>query len=119
VFKFTFKFTCTITNTGTREGDEVIQVYHKAGDDIRAKATHPVPLKQLVDFERVRLAKGASTTVEFSVPAHRLALTNNDGDYALYAGNHSIIFSRGHGDDVEVSVAVNTTEVHKNLHPAA
>jgi hypothetical protein len=110
-------FTCTVTNTGAREGDEVVLAYHKAGDAIRAKATHPVPLKQLVDFERVRLAAGAEATVSFSVPARRLALTNNDGDYALYAGEHSIIFSRGNGEDVEIKVNVAKDDVHKNLHP--
>ena len=112
-------FSCNVTNTGARTGDEVVQVYHKAGDVIRAKATHPVPLKKLIEFERVRLDAGASTTVQFTVPVKRLALTNSDGDYELYAGDHIIIFSRGNGKDVEVPVAIAQAGLYKNLHPAA
>jgi hypothetical protein len=57
----------------------------RASDVIRAKATHPFPLKKLIEFERVRLDAGASTTVQIAVPVKRLALTNSDGDYELCA----------------------------------
>ena len=45
---------CNVKNTGTMIGDEVLQVYHSAGENIRAvvSALHLVPLKQLVEFVR-------------------------------------------------------------------
>ena len=98
----------------------MLLAFHKVGDAIRAKASqqHPVPFKRLVEFERVSLQPGASTTVAFAVPTKRLYLTNADGDYALYAGDHSIVFSRGNSaDDVEVPVTVAAADLHKNLHP--
>jgi hypothetical protein len=43
----------------------VVQVYHAAGAAIRGAANHPVPIKQLVDFDRVSLDAGDSTTLSF------------------------------------------------------
>ncbi|HWA56777.1 MAG TPA: glycoside hydrolase family 3 C-terminal domain-containing protein, partial [Gemmatimonadales bacterium] len=53
---------CTIANTGTREGDEVVQLY----------LHHPVselarPVLSLAAFRRVALAPGARVTLEFQV----------------------------------------------------
>ena len=51
-----------LTNTGAREGDEVVQFYvHVAGGTVQR------PIKQLVGFERVHLAAGASRTVRFTL----------------------------------------------------
>ena len=72
------EFSCEVTNTGAREGDEVVQVYASAGDAIRKEVElkHPVPIKKVVGFDRVRLEKGESAPLSFTVPARRLALTN-------------------------------------------
>jgi beta-glucosidase len=52
-----------LTNAGAREGDEVVQFYvHVAGGTVQR------PIKQLVGFERVHLAAGASRTVRFTLP---------------------------------------------------
>lgn len=51
-----------LTNTGKRDGDEVVQLYvHAAG------GTEQRPMKQLVGFERVHLAAGASAPVQFTL----------------------------------------------------
>ena len=50
-----------------------------------------MPIKTLVEFERVRLQRGESATLAFSLPAKRLSLTNADGDYVLYAGEHALM----------------------------
>jgi hypothetical protein len=65
------------------DGDEVVQVYHSAGSAIRSAAKHPVPLKSLVDFERVSVAKGSSATLKFSLPDNSLMLVNDAGDKIL------------------------------------
>ncbi len=59
-----------LSNTGNRDGDEVVQFYvHVSG------ATVQRPIKQLVAFERVHLAAGATTTVRFTL---------NQDDHALH-----------------------------------
>lgn len=102
----TFRFTCTVANTGARAGDEVVLVYHAAGAAIRRAVTHPVPIKQLVAFERLSLAAGASANVTFSLGATQLQLTNTAGDKVVYPGQHQFIFSRGIGTDVAFNVTV-------------
>src|SRR5580658_1593292 len=58
--------TATVTNTGSRAGADVAQLY--IGDP----SSTGEPPWQLKDFQRVSLNAGASTTVTFSVPVHDL-----------------------------------------------
>ena len=58
----------TVTNTGSRAGAEVVQVYSGAPDG----APDLVP-RQLRAFSKVFLAAGASDTVAFALPATALA----------------------------------------------
>jgi hypothetical protein len=82
-------------------GDEVLMVFHSAGQDIRDKVKHPVPIKQLIDFQRVAVSRGATESVAFSIDkASEFALINEDGVKTLYKGRHNVIISRGHGNDV-------------------
>ena len=52
--------TADVTNTGTRVGDEVVQLYihQKAGSDSR-------PIRELKGFERLTLKPGETKTVSF------------------------------------------------------
>ncbi|MBN1609490.1 MAG: glycoside hydrolase family 3 C-terminal domain-containing protein [Polyangiaceae bacterium] len=62
-----------VTNTGSRAGDEVAQVYvHDA------EASVPVPIKQLKRFQRLRLESGETQTVTLTVPATELAFYDVD-----------------------------------------
>ncbi|WP_426594977.1 beta-glucosidase [Cellulomonas sp. McL0617] len=63
------RVTCTITNTGSRAGQEVVQLY--VGDPDAAVRR---PVRELKGFEKVMLEPGASTTVVF-------ALANRDFAY--------------------------------------
>jgi len=65
----TQRATVTVTNTGTRAGDEVVQVYVT---DLAASVTRPV--KQLRAFERVTLEPGASKTLAFTLGPADLGL---------------------------------------------
>ena len=69
------RFGCNVANTGARELDEVVQVYHAVGTDIRASIDHPAPKRKLVAFERITLPAGGSAPVAFDIPAERLHLT--------------------------------------------
>lgn len=51
-----------LSNTGERDGDEVVQLYVRVSG-----GTVQRPNKQLVSFERVHLAAGASTSIEFTL----------------------------------------------------
>ncbi|HET9316228.1 MAG TPA: glycoside hydrolase family 3 N-terminal domain-containing protein [Vicinamibacteria bacterium] len=59
----------TVRNTGSRAGDEVVQVYVT---DVAASVTRPV--KQLRAFERVGLAPGESKTLAFTLGPQDLGL---------------------------------------------
>jgi beta-glucosidase-like glycosyl hydrolase len=92
---------CNVENVGNMGGDEVLMVFHSAGQDIRDKVKHPVPIKQLIDFQRVAVSRGATESVAFSIDkASEFALINEDGVKTLYKGRHNVIISRGHGNDV-------------------
>jgi len=88
---------CDVTNTGDREGDEVVMMFHSAGDAIRRAATFPVPIKSLVDFQRVRLAAGEKITIQFAVTDDALKLGNAAGGRELIKGARDLIFSNGAG----------------------
>ena len=90
---------CTVTNTGPVEGDEVLLVYHAVGDSIRAKlnTTHPVPIRNLVQFDRVTLQSKQSVSVKFELPRTSLAITTQNGTKVVFPGTHHLIISRGVG----------------------
>ena len=58
----------TVTNTGKRAGDEVVQLYIR---DLVSSVTRPI--MELKDFKRVSLAPGESKTVEFVITPDKLA----------------------------------------------
>eukprot|EP00299_Pterocystis_sp_00344_P008133 c2962_g1_i1.p1 GENE.c2962_g1_i1~~c2962_g1_i1.p1 ORF type:complete len:853 (-),score=180.57 c2962_g1_i1:68-2626(-) len=94
-------YSCVIYNLGDYDGDEVLMVFHSVGNDIRAKANHPIPIKALVDFQRVStFAHNPSNPVQFNLSSNVFAVVNKDGKKVVYPGSHSLTFSRGHGLDV-------------------
>jgi beta-glucosidase-like glycosyl hydrolase len=62
-----------VTNTGTRAGDEVVQLYLH---DVQAQVTRP--LRQLAGFARVTVDPGAAADVTFHLHADRTAFTGRD-----------------------------------------
>lgn len=82
----------TVTNTGDRAGDEVVQLYLR--DDV-ASITRPV--KQLRGFRRVHLQAGQSETLTFTLTANDLAFYGADmkrvvepGSFTVFAGGNSV-----------------------------
>jgi len=80
-----------VTNTGTRAGDEVAQLY--LNDPV---ASISQPVRRLRGFERVTLAPGASTTVSFTIDRSDFGFYDNRGKFVvergridLYAGDSS------------------------------
>ena len=89
-----FSFACDLHNTGSLDGEEVVQVYHSAVDI--GKVDHPLPKRALRDFQRVAVRAGQKATVNFTLSRKQLQLVNKLGSQTLYPGVHSIILSRGH-----------------------
>ncbi len=88
-------------------GDEVIQVYHSAGQEIRNYANsrgHPVPIKSLVGFERVSLMPGQSEVVSFELGEEAFQLVNEIGARVAYPGERTLMFSRGTGNDLHIPI---------------
>jgi beta-glucosidase len=76
----------TVTNTGSRAGAEIAQLY--VGDP----ASTGEPAKQLKGFQRVDLQPGASAQVTFPVTAHDLAYWNTTGNnWTTPAGNYQMM----------------------------
>ncbi|OLD20166.1 MAG: beta-glucosidase [Acidobacteria bacterium 13_1_40CM_3_56_11] len=65
------KVTVSVTNSGKRAGDEIVQLYIR---DLVSSVTRPV--KELKDFMRVSLAPGESKTVEFTITPDKLSFLN-------------------------------------------
>jgi beta-glucosidase len=57
----------TVTNTGKRAGDEIVQLYIH---DLVSSLTRPI--KELKDFRRVSLAPGETKTIEFVITPDKL-----------------------------------------------
>jgi beta-glucosidase len=77
----------TLTNTGTRDGDEVVQLYVRP---LLSQLAQPV--LSLKGFQRVHLKRGERRSVVFTVDAQTLAPLNRTvepGDYRLMIGGSS------------------------------
>jgi beta-glucosidase len=85
----TLTVTLTVTNTGERASDEVVQLYTRA-----VAPRVPSPRRKLAAFERVALAPGESHESVFTLPLHVLGFwdvahsrwTVDPGAYEVLAG---------------------------------
>jgi beta-glucosidase len=90
-----------ITNTGSREGDEVPQLYlHQRV----ASVTRPV--MQLKDFERITLKPGEKRTVEFTIDADMLSMWNTDMHRVVEPGIFDVMVGPSSADTKKVTLKV-------------
>ena len=80
-----FTVSCVVKNTGSREGDEVAQLY--LHDDVSSVITY---VKVLRGFERIHLQPGEQRRVEFQLTPQELGLWNNDDKFIVEPGTFSI-----------------------------
>ena len=80
-----------VTNTGSREGKEVVQLYIR---DVVGTVTRPV--KELKAFEKISLAAGKTKTVKFTLHQSDLSFYNADlkfvaepGEFHVFVGGNS------------------------------
>ena len=62
-----------VRNSGSRAGDEVVQLYVHDND-----SSEKLPAEQLQGFQRISLNPGEKKTVSFSLPVEQLAFWNTD-----------------------------------------
>lgn len=92
--------TVTVTNTGNRDGDEIVQLY------IHDRYSSVVrPVKELKGFRRVHLARGESKTVTFDIDAGTLQCLDASGNPLLESGDFEIMIGP---DSRDVQTAVLT-----------
>jgi beta-glucosidase len=82
-----------VRNTGDRAGEEVVQLYVR---DLLASVARPV--MALKGSRKVRLEPGASTTVEFALPAGSLAMLDADMRWLVEPGSFRVLVGRSSRD---------------------
>jgi beta-glucosidase len=83
--KDTIQVTVDVKNTGTREGQEVVQLY--VNDLVSSVAT---PVQQLKAFKKVAIKAGQTASVLLKVPVAELGLYNEWMKYEIEPGDFDI-----------------------------
>ena len=76
----------TVTNTGSRDADEVVQLYIR---DVQASISRPV--KELKGFQRIRMKAGESREVTFTVTRRELSFYDAEGNEMFEPGEFHIM----------------------------
>ncbi|WP_317472881.1 beta-glucosidase BglX [Bacteroides hominis] len=87
--------TVTVTNTGSRDGAEVVQLYIR---DLVGSVTRPV--KELKGFEKIFLKAGESHKVSFSITPELLKFYNYDLQFVCEPGDFDVMIG-GNSRDVK------------------
>jgi beta-glucosidase len=94
-----------VTNTGAREGEEVVQLYVR---DPAASVTRPV--LELKGFVRLALAGGESTTVTFATPVGQLGFHDRDLAYVVEPGAIEVFVGTSSADLLPAGTVTITAE---------
>lgn len=83
----TVEVSCRVTNAGGHFGEEVVQLYVRAG---RSRVKRP--LLQLADFQRIRISPGESAEVTFRLPLESLSFWDVTRErFCIESGNYTIL----------------------------
>ena len=89
----------TVTNTGQRDGDEIVQLYIH---DLAAHIARPV--RELKGFRRIHLKAGESQTVQFELDRSLLEYFDREGNAQLEPGEVKIYIGPNSRDTQEASL---------------
>lgn len=84
---------CKVTNTGSREGDEVVQLYMR--DDYSSVTTYT---KVLRGFERISLQSGETKEVSFVLTPQDLGLWDINNNFTVEPGTFSVMLGASSTD---------------------
>jgi beta-glucosidase len=90
-----------VQNTGSRAGDEVVQLYIR---DVAASMTRP--LMELKGFERITLQPGEKRRVEFTLAPEHLGFYNRDMRFAVEPGAFKVMVGANCVDVLEAGFDV-------------
>jgi beta-glucosidase len=87
------EISCTVRNTGTRQGDEVVQLYVR---DLSASLVRPV--RELKGFKRIPLEPGEKKRVTLILPTDLLAFTVKGTTRVIEPGEFDLMIGRSSAD---------------------
>jgi beta-glucosidase len=90
-----------VTNTGTRKGDEVVQLY--IHDPV---ASISQPVRRLRGFERVTLEPGEKRTVTFTLDRSDFGFYDNRGEFVVEPGTIDVFAGNSSKADLKQSFSV-------------
>jgi len=93
-----------VTNTGLRDGEEVVQVYVSYKDQ-----TIKVPRQALKGFRRISLKAGESKTVNFVLNAAALAVPDEHGTM-IYPKGKLMVSMGGGQPGIKIKTAGNVVQ---------
>lgn len=101
------ELSCVIKNVGSREGDEVVQLYVR---DERSSVT--TYLKNLRGFERVNLKAGEAKEIHFTLTPQDLGLWNIHNQFVVEPGDFTVMI----GKSSENIVLKDTFKVEESVY---
>ncbi|MCX7018618.1 MAG: glycoside hydrolase family 3 C-terminal domain-containing protein [bacterium] len=107
-----------VTNTGARQGDEIVQVYVKPS--VQKVGSLPTPSLQLQGFKRISLKPGGTQNVSFELGPDRLSIVNAEGRKVVEPGTLNIFvgggqpgFEKTHGNYTVLGAHILISDVPK------
>ncbi len=94
-----------VTNTGSREGSEVVQLYIR---DVVSSVTRPV--KELKGFKKVTLTPGESTTVVLDIKPASLAFYDVNMKYVVEPGDFEVMVGTSSRDSDLTKLKLQVTQ---------
>ena len=91
-----FKVTCSVKNIGSRDGDEVVQLYVR--DEVASVASTS---KLLKGFQRIHINKGETKQVTFYLTERNLSIYSKEKGWRVEPGEFTIMVG-GSSDDVKL-----------------
>ena len=89
----TIEFSVAVENTGSMDGDEVVQAY------IEYPEINGMPLKELKAFKKVTTKKGDKLNVALSIPVSELKKWDTVSNaWKLYSGNYTLCLGKNAND---------------------
>jgi beta-glucosidase len=89
----TWHVSCTVQNTGTCAGDEVVQLYLR---DVLASVARPV--MELKGFRRIHLAPGERVTVTFTLGPAELRMLDRNMKWVVEPGAFRVLIGSSSKD---------------------
>jgi beta-glucosidase len=93
--------TADVSNTGSRSGEEVVQLY------VRLQGTSVAqPVRALKGFQRISLAPGETKKVSFELTANSFSLWNDRNQLAIEPARVTIWISpdSAHGSETKIEI---------------